>query len=188
MTRCWRGQLTNLHLFEEVEHNHTHHDDHEGPQCCDHVHRGHAPPLLEEDDGGGQHHRGEEDVVDGVNQLGVEGVQWLVQVVHLSQNTAHWATASGNTVKEQAQVFTAHLCHYGDDESHQEDPGEGVGKHGNIIRHCLTVIKESLLSELLVEARQSTFPQCMSTPYSSAVILFSNLTQDGYVLITWGKG
>lgn len=82
-------KLTNLHLLEEVEHSHAHHNDQEGPQCGDHVHRGHTPPLLEEDDGGGQHHRGEEDVVDGVDQLGVEGVQWLVQVVHLWQNTQH---------------------------------------------------------------------------------------------------
>lgn len=69
-----------------MEHSHAHHNDHEGPQGCDHVHRGHAPPLLEEDDGGGQHHGGEEDIVDRVDQLGVEGVQGLVQVVHLSKN------------------------------------------------------------------------------------------------------
>lgn len=74
-TRRRKGKWTNLHLFEEVEHGHAHHNDNEGPQCRDHVHRGHTPPLLEEDDGGGQHHRGEEDVVDGVDQLGVEGVQ-----------------------------------------------------------------------------------------------------------------
>lgn len=74
---------TNLQLFEEVEHGHAHHNDHEGPQRCDHVHRRHVPPLLEEDDGGGQDHGGEEDVVDGIDHQGVEGVQGLVQVVHL---------------------------------------------------------------------------------------------------------
>ena len=77
------GGDTNLQLFEEVEHGHTHHDDQEGSQRRDHVHGRHAPPLLEEDDGGGQDHGGEEDVVDEVDQQGVEGVQRLVQVVHL---------------------------------------------------------------------------------------------------------
>lgn len=36
---------------------------------------------------------------------------------------------------EEAEMFTAHLCHYGGDESHQEDPGKRVGKHGNIVHH-----------------------------------------------------
>lgn len=79
----WTGGATNLQLFEEVEHGHAHHDDQEGSQRRDHVHGHHAPPLLEEDDGGGQNHGGEQDVVDGVDQQGVEGVQRLVQVVHL---------------------------------------------------------------------------------------------------------
>lgn len=74
----WRGGATNLQLFEEVEHGHAHHDDQEGSQRRDHVHGRHAPPLLEEDDGGGQDHGGEEDIVDGVDQQGVEGVQRLV--------------------------------------------------------------------------------------------------------------
>lgn len=74
-----------LHLFEEVEHGHAHHDDQEGAQGRDHLHGGHVPPLLEEDDGGGQDHGGEEHVVDGVDEQGVEGVQGLVQVVHLGR-------------------------------------------------------------------------------------------------------
>lgn len=74
---------TNLQLPEEVEHGHAHHNDHKGSQRRDHVHGRHAAPLLEEDDGGGQNHGGEEDVVDGVDQQGVEGVQRLVQVIHL---------------------------------------------------------------------------------------------------------
>lgn len=76
-------KVTHLQLFEQVQHGHAHHDDQEGPQCRDHVHGRHAPPLLEEDDGGGQNHGGEEDVVDGINQQRVEGVQRLVKVVHL---------------------------------------------------------------------------------------------------------
>ncbi len=72
-----------LHLFEKVEHGHAHHDDQEGSQRRDNINDRHATPLLEEDDGGGQNHRGEEDVVDGVDQQSVEGVQSLVQVVHL---------------------------------------------------------------------------------------------------------
>lgn len=82
-TLMWRGGTTNLQLFEEVEHGHAHHNDQEGSQRRDHVHWRHAAPLLEEDDGGGQNHGGEEDVVDGVDQQGVEGVQRLVEVVHL---------------------------------------------------------------------------------------------------------
>lgn len=88
-------EVTNLQLFEEVEHGHTHHDDQEGSECGDHVHGRHAPPLLEEDDGGGQNHGGEEHIVDGVDQQGVEGVQRLVQVVHLPGHTLGPTTCSG---------------------------------------------------------------------------------------------
>lgn len=35
----------------------------------------------------------------------------------------------------KGEMFTAHLCHYGGNESHQEDPGERVGEHGNIIHY-----------------------------------------------------
>lgn len=66
-----------------MQHGHAHHNDHEGSQCGDDVHSRHAPPLLEEDDGGGQNNGGEEDIVDGVDKQGVEGVQRLVQVIHL---------------------------------------------------------------------------------------------------------
>lgn len=74
---------TNLQLSEEVKHGHTHHNDHKGSQRGDNIHSHHAPPLLEEDDGGGQNDGGKEDIVDGVDQQGVEGVQRLVQVIHL---------------------------------------------------------------------------------------------------------
>lgn len=74
---------THLHFSEKVQHGHTHHNDQKGAQGCDNVHNRHPAPLLEEDDGGGQDHRGEEDVVNGIHQQGVEGVQRLVQVVHL---------------------------------------------------------------------------------------------------------
>lgn len=91
LIRVFRSELlrgsssgkTNLQLPEEVKHGHAHHDDHKGSQRGDHVHGRHAAPLLEEDDGGGQNHGGEEDVVDGVDEQGVEGVQRLVQVIHL---------------------------------------------------------------------------------------------------------
>lgn len=66
-----------------MQHGHAHHNDHKGSQRGDDVHSRHAPPLLEEDDGGGQNDGGEEDVVDGVDEQGVEGVQRLVQVIHL---------------------------------------------------------------------------------------------------------
>lgn len=52
MLNMQRGGATNLQLFEEVQHGHTHHNDQEGSQSGDHVNGGHAPPLLEEDDGG----------------------------------------------------------------------------------------------------------------------------------------
>lgn len=83
----WTGGSTDLHLFEEVQHGHAHHDDQEGSEYGDNVHGRHVPPLLEEDDAGGQNHRSEEDVVDGVDHEGVEGVQRLVQVVHLHRDT-----------------------------------------------------------------------------------------------------
>lgn len=88
----WEEKLRHyLQLFEKVEHGHAHHDDREGAHYGDHVHSRHAPPLLEEDDGGGEDDGGEEDVVDGVNKQSVEGVQRLVQVVHLW--THHRTTA-----------------------------------------------------------------------------------------------
>lgn len=83
----WAAGATSLQVFEEVEHGHAHHDDQERSQRRDHVHGRHAPPLLEEDYGGGQNHGGEEDIVDGVDHQGVEGVQRLVQVVHLQGTT-----------------------------------------------------------------------------------------------------
>ena len=82
------GVDTHLQLFEEVEHGDAHHDHQEGSQRRHHVYGLHAHPLLEEDDGGGQHHGGEEDVVDGIHQQRVEGVQRLVQVVHLREETS----------------------------------------------------------------------------------------------------
>lgn len=97
-TLMWRGGTTNLQLFEEVEHGHAHHNDQEGSQRRYHVHRLHAPPLLEEDDGGGQNHGGEEDVVDGVDQQGVEGVQRLVEVVHLWAAERHFCLWVSETV------------------------------------------------------------------------------------------
>lgn len=127
------AEETHLQLSEEVKHGHAHHNDHKGSQRCDHVHSHHAAPLLEEDDGGGQNHGGEEDVVDGVDQQGVEGVQRLVQVIHL------WGRTSGPTSclpTHSIWVWNrAHLRYHGDDESQQQDPGERISKHGNIVQH-----------------------------------------------------
>lgn len=113
-----------------MQHGHAHHNDHKGPQRGDDVHSCHAPPLLEEDDGGGQNDGGEEDVVDGVDKQGVEGVQRLVQVIHLER------TRLGILHYSSIWVGTrAHLCHHGDDESQQQNPRERVSKHGNIVQH-----------------------------------------------------
>lgn len=57
----------------------------------------------------GSTYRGKADVVDGVDQQGVEGVQGLVQVVHLDDDGA--------------------------DQSEQQDPGEGVAHHRRVGAH-----------------------------------------------------
>lgn len=67
-----------------MEHEHTQDDGGKAREGAHDIHGRHAVPLLEEDDGGGHDHRGEEHVVDGEHQGGVENVQRPVEEVDLS--------------------------------------------------------------------------------------------------------
>lgn len=66
-------------------------DGEEAAERADHVVRAHVAPLLEEDGGAREHGRGEEHVVDGRDQRGVEDVQSFVQVVDLRADAGHQA-------------------------------------------------------------------------------------------------
>lgn len=83
-----RGQA-NTNVFEGVEQEDAHDDGEEATEGADHVVCAHVPPLLEEDGRAGEHRCGEEHVVDGSHQGGVEYVQSLVQVVDLCAHTGH---------------------------------------------------------------------------------------------------
>lgn len=72
-----------------MEQEDTHDDREEATEGADHVVRPHVLPLLEKDGGAREHWRGEEHVVDGGHQGGVENVQSLVQVVDLCTHTGH---------------------------------------------------------------------------------------------------
>lgn len=76
-------------VFEGVEQEDADDDGEEAAERADHVVRAHVAPLLEEDGGAREHGRGEEDVVDGSDQRGVEDVQSFVQVVDLCADTGH---------------------------------------------------------------------------------------------------
>lgn len=75
--------MADVQVFESMEHEHTQDDRDEAREGAHDVHGGHAVPLLEEDDGGGDHDGGEEHVVDGEHQGGVENVQRPVEEVDL---------------------------------------------------------------------------------------------------------
>lgn len=87
------GQVgqTDADVFEGVEQEDADDDGGEAAQRADHVVRAHVAPLLEEDGGAREHRRGEEHVVDGSDQRGVEDVQSFVQVVDLSAHAGHQA-------------------------------------------------------------------------------------------------
>lgn len=93
-------------VLEQVQHAYAEDNDWEAPDGPHNVHTWHGPPLLEEDDGGSQNHGGEEHVVHGIDEQGVERVQGLVQVVDLGDDGAH--------------------------QSEEQDPGEGVADDGRV--------------------------------------------------------
>lgn len=76
-------------VFEGVEQEDPHNDGEEAAERADDIVCAHVPPLLKEDGGAGEHRCGEEHVVDGSHQGGVEYVQSLVQVVDLCAHTGH---------------------------------------------------------------------------------------------------
>lgn len=76
--------LAHVQVSESMKHEHTQDDGDEAREGAHDVHGGHAVPLLEEDDGGGDHDGGEEHVVDGEHQGGIEDVQRPVEEVDLS--------------------------------------------------------------------------------------------------------
>lgn len=76
-------------ILEGVEQEDAHNDREEAAERPDDVIRTHMLPLFEEDGRAGEHRGGEEHVVDGRHQRGVEYVQSLVQVVDLCAHTAH---------------------------------------------------------------------------------------------------
>lgn len=69
-----------------MKHAHAENDDQEAPYGAHHVHGWHGTPLFKQNDGRGQNYSGEEDVIDGVDQQCVEGVQRFVQVVDLDND------------------------------------------------------------------------------------------------------
>lgn len=73
-----------VQVFESMQHEHAQDDGDKAREGARNVHSRHAVPLLEEDDGRGNDHRGEEHVVDGEHQGGVENVQCPVEEVDLS--------------------------------------------------------------------------------------------------------
>lgn len=76
-------------VFEGVQQEDADDDGEEAAERADHVVRAHVAPLLEEDGGAAEHRRGEEHVVDGSDQGGVEDVQGFVQVVDLCADAGH---------------------------------------------------------------------------------------------------
>lgn len=85
-----RGQA-DVDILEGVQQEDAHDDGDEAAEGADDVVRAHVLPLLEEDGRTAQHRRGEEHVVDGRHQRGVEDVQRLVQVVDLRADAGHQA-------------------------------------------------------------------------------------------------
>lgn len=76
-------------VFKGVEQEDADDDGEEAAERADHVVWAHVAPLLEEDGGAREHWRGEEHVVDGSDQGGVEDVQSFVQVVDLCADAGH---------------------------------------------------------------------------------------------------
>lgn len=76
-------------VFKGVEQEDADDDGGEAAERADDVVRAHVAPLLEEDGGAREHRRGEEHVVDGSDQGGVEDVQRFVQVVDLCADAGH---------------------------------------------------------------------------------------------------
>lgn len=68
----------NVNVFESVEQEDTHNDCEEAAEGTDHVVCAHVLPLLKENGGAREHRCGEEHIVDGSHQRGVEYVQSLV--------------------------------------------------------------------------------------------------------------
>ena len=78
-----------VQVFESMKHEYTQDDGDKAREGAHDVHSRHPVPLLEEDDGGDHHRRGEEHVVDGEHQGGVEDVQRPVEEVDLSADRKH---------------------------------------------------------------------------------------------------
>lgn len=84
-----QGRQADADVFEGVKQEDAHDDCEEAAEGPNNVVRAHVLPLLEENGGAGEHRRGEEHVVDGRHQGGVEDVQSFVQVVDLGAHAAH---------------------------------------------------------------------------------------------------
>lgn len=78
-------------VLEGVQQEDSHDDGEEAAQRSNDVIHRHVLPLFEEDGGAGEDGGGEEDVVDGRDQGGVEDVQRFVQVVDLRADTSQQA-------------------------------------------------------------------------------------------------
>lgn len=76
-------------VLKGVEQEDANDDGEEAAERADHVVWTHVAPLLEEDGGAHEHGRGEEHIVDGSDQRGVEDVQSFVQVVDLCADAGH---------------------------------------------------------------------------------------------------
>ena len=79
-----QAAVADVQVFESMKHEYTQDDGDKATEGAHDVHGRHPVPLLEEDDGGGHHRRGEEHVVDGEHQGGIEDVQRPVEEVDLS--------------------------------------------------------------------------------------------------------
>lgn len=91
-----------------MEQEDTHDNREEATEGADDVIRAHVAPLLEKDGGAREHRCGEEHVVDGSHQGGVEYVQSLVQVVDLCAHTGH------QTQKQDPCQWVSHNVFPGD--------------------------------------------------------------------------
>lgn len=107
----------NTDVFEGVEQEDAHDDGEEATEGADHVVRAHVTPLLEEDGGAGEHGCGEEHVIDGSHQGGVEYVQSLVQVVDLCAHTGHKTQKQDPRQRVPHNVFTSDRFLDGDAQS-----------------------------------------------------------------------
>lgn len=84
--RVRQADLVDVQILESMKHKNTQDDGDKARQGAHNVHRRHGVPLLEEDDGGGHHHRGEENIIDGEDQRGVENIQRPVEEVDLNDD------------------------------------------------------------------------------------------------------